>query len=198
MDLDQLRKLPASDGWIFMRGRIATEAVNLEAALRGVHAALRGRNDRSALLAAPESWGQLAKKCGELLDAYEPLDAAMRESIRAALDDAVAAWRERNRYAHDLLVARLTTDDDPLDPQPPRAEDERYRLRLAYRANAPEVESVSLDDATALVAGIVAATWRLRAARSFLADGSFASMLRNPVEGDWDGNASWWSTDDSG
>lgn len=41
MDLEQLRALPASDRWVFARGRIVSESIDMDAALRGVHAALR-------------------------------------------------------------------------------------------------------------------------------------------------------------
>lgn len=70
------------------------------------------------------------------------------------------------------------------------------RLRLARQKNAPEVESVSLDDAITLVESITAAMWRLRAARHYLANRSWRSMLLAHVEGDWDGNAGWVTPDE--
>jgi hypothetical protein len=199
MDLEQLRALPASDRWVFVRGRIASEAVDMDAALRGVHAALRGRHDRDALLDASAMWGKVVQECQQMLDTYLT-DDEMRSAIRSAIDAAAKAWSERNRYMHDLLSARIEEDDDSAtvaEQREPRADDDRYRLRLARQKNAPEVESVSLDDAIALVESIVAAMWRLRAARQYLTNRSWRSMLLGHVEGDWDGNAGWVGTADA-
>lgn len=193
MDLEQLHTLPASDKWIFVRGRIVSEAVSMDAALRGVHAALRGRDDRDALLDGSAMWSNAVKECRQLLEIYSPLDDEMRAAIHSALDSASAAWDMRNRYMHDLLSARI---DDPAAPAKQRADDDRYRLRLTRQQNAPEVDSVSLNDAINLVQSIVAALWRLRAARQYLRNGSWRSMLLAHVEGDWDGNAGWVSPDD--
>ncbi|CAN7523049.1 hypothetical protein LJR044_003702 [Microbacterium foliorum] len=55
---------------------------------------------------------------------------------------------------------------------------------------------MSLDDAITLVESITAAMWRLRAARHYLANGSWRSMLLAHVEGDWDGNAGWVTPDE--
>lgn len=168
----------------------------MDAALRGVHAALRGRDDRDALLDGSAMWGKVIQECRQMLEAFTPLDDEMRNAIRSAIDAATAAWDERNRYMHDLLSARIEGDDDPATPVEPRAADDRYRLRLARQKNAPEVESVSLDDAITLVESITAAMWRLRAARHYLANGSWRSMLLAHVEGDWDGNAGWVTPDE--
>lgn len=100
---------------------------------------------------------------------------------------------------HDLLVEHIDIDDAPPDLESaPRSDDDRYRLRLARKKDAPESESVSLDHAIALVHSLVAATWRLRATRNYLTNGSatWTGMLVGYVEGDWDGNASWISPDD--
>lgn len=129
-----------------------------------------------------------------MLDSFAPIDDDVRRAIESAFDAAGEAWDERNRYMHDLLTARIEGDDDPAVPAESRAADDRYRLRLSRRKDAPEVESVSLDDAIELVESIVAAMWRLRAARQYLTDGSWRSMLLDHVEGDWEGNASWVGT----
>lgn len=74
---------------------------------------------------------------------------------------------------HDLLVESIDIDDEPPTVErQPRAEDDRFRMRLARKRDAPESESVSLRDAIALVSSLVAATWRLRAARIYLAEGT--------------------------
>lgn len=198
MDVEELQQLATADRWVFVIGRIATDAVAMDAALRGVHASLRGRDDRNALLEAPDGWSATMRECVDKLSAHD-LDDTMRSAIRAALDDAGRAWSDRNRYMHDLLVDSIDIDDEPPTiEREPRAEDDRYRLRLARKTNAPEHESVSLDDAINLVLALVAARWRLRAARSFLTNRStvWRGMLVGHVQGGWDGNADWISADD--
>jgi hypothetical protein len=197
MDLEQLQTLKPSDRWVFLRGRIASEAVDMDAALRGLHAILRNRHDREALLEAPESWGATWRECIEKLTTHD-VDDELRRAIRSALDHAARAWNSRNRYMHDLLVARVDPIDEPsVVERQTRAEDDRYRLRLAPRSEATEVESVSISDAISLVCSITAAKWRLRAARLYLANEStsWRSMLLGHVTGDWDGNADWISSD---
>lgn len=137
------------------------------------------------------------RECSDRLSTHD-LDDTMRSVIQAALDDAGRAWNYRNRYMHDLLVESIDIDDEPPTIQrEPRAEDDRYRLRLARKKNAPEHESVSLDDAINLVYALVAARWRLRAARSFLINHSdvWRGMLVGHLQGGWDGNADWISAD---
>ncbi|MEV8136803.1 hypothetical protein [Microbacterium aurantiacum] len=198
MDVEELHQLATADRWVFVIGRIATDAVAMDAALRGVHASLRGRDDRNALLEAPDGWSATMRECVDKLSAHD-LDDTMRSAIRAALDDAGRAWSDRNRYMHDLLVDSIDVDDEPPTiERESRAEDDRYRLRLARKKNAPEHETVSLDDAINLVLALVAARWRLRAARSFLTNRStvWRGMLVGHVQGSWDGNADWISADD--
>ncbi len=169
----------------------------MDAALSGVHAALRDRQDREALLEAPESWGSKMRECNARLSARSvpaPLHAAMEH----ALQDAALAWYERNRYMHDLLVDRLDVDDAPPELAETRADDARYRLRLSRKKDVPESVSVSFDEAVELVCKLVAATWRLRATRYCLSNLSsvWRSMLLGAVEGEWDGTASWVSSSD--
>jgi len=198
MDLDVLLELSPSDRWTFVRGRIGTEAVHMDAALSGVHAALRDRHDREALLEAPESWGAKMRECNDRL-AARSVPAPLRAAMEYALRDAALAWRERNRYMHDLLVDRLDVDDAPAELSETRADDARYRLRLSRKKDVPETVSVSFDEAVDLVCKLVSATWRLRATRHCLSNVSsvWRSMLLGAVEGDWDGTASWVTSSDS-
>jgi hypothetical protein len=195
MELEDLKKLPAADRWIFVRGRVATEAVELDAALRGVHAALRGRGDREALLGAPESWSAARRECLEALADFE-LDTTMRVAIKEALSRAEDVWRERHRYVHDLLVESLDTIDEMpevIRPAGAAADDDRYQLRLAHRAGAPDGVQVSFDGAIDLVVRLLEATWRLRAARLCISEGSatWRQMLFSDLDGNWDGTVSW-------
>ena len=196
MDLEELRALPANDRWVFVLGRVTTEAVDMDSALRGLHAALRGHHDLPALLAAPEMWTKNIKECRELL-AEQSIDAGIRDAISAALDAAAAAWKGRNAFLHELLVTRIDDDAPPPIVAEPRADDDRYRIRMSSKSTKPQVESVTLDEAIALVCDLVAARWRLVAARLFLAGTrSWRDLLLGHVEGDWDGNAMWVGFDD--
>lgn len=197
MEIDELRHMTSADRWVFVRGRIATEAVDMDAALRGVHAALRNRHDRDALLEAKPAWSTTLTQCKAELQT-RGLSDEMRDAAVHVLDDAGRMWNERNRYMHDLLVVSIDIDDAPPVFTEPRAEDDRYLLRLARVNDAPESVSVSLDSAIQLVLELVAVTWRLRALRFYLAkeSGGWRGMLLGHVEGVWDGTADIVSNDD--
>lgn len=126
--------------------------------------------------------------------ASRDLDEAIRQAIDSALTDAGNAWNSRNRYMHDLLVETIDIDDEPPTVEvSPRAADDRYRIRLSHKKGAPAYESVTADDVVELIRDLVAARWRLRAARIFPATGSdvWRGMLTGSVQGEWDGNAGW-------
>lgn len=193
MELESLQSWDPSDRWVFLLGRVAEDSVAMDAGLRGVHAALRNRHDRESLLSAPASWGATLRECQEML-ASRDLDEAIRQAIDSALTDAGNAWNSRNRYMHDLLVETIDIDDEPPTVEvSPRAADDRYRIRLSHKKGAPAYESVTADDVVELIRDLVAARWRLRAARIFLATGSdvWRGMLTGSVQGEWDGNAGW-------
>lgn len=175
----------------------------MDAALRRVHAALRhsqvihaALNDRDArgvLLTAPEGWSAVLRECTDRL-ADRDIDETTRQVIIEALRDAGNAWQERNRYMHDLLVDSIDIDDHPAKIERcPRGENDRYRMRLTRRKGAPEHVTVSVNDGIELVHALVAARWRLSAARNVLATGSpvWRGMLLAHVEGSWEGSASW-------
>jgi hypothetical protein len=193
MELEGLQSWDPSDRWVFLLGRVAEDSVAMDAGLRGVHSALRNRHDREALLSAPESWGATLRECQEMLAARD-LDEVVRQAIESALTDAGDAWNSRNRYMHDLLVETIDIDDEPPTVEvSQRAADDRYRIRLARKKGAPAYESVTTADVVELIRDLVAARWRLRAARIFLATGSdvWRGMLTGSVQGEWDGTASW-------
>ncbi|MDQ0648610.1 hypothetical protein QFZ53_002806 [Microbacterium natoriense] len=191
MDREQLATLPTPDQWTFVRGRIAEAAVELDSALRGLHAQLRGLDTREALLSASQNWTIVADQCRTMIACAPVEDREIHAAIGAAIDSAAAAYDERNRYMHDLLAADV---DDELIPDPGhiRQRGDFYLLRLTQKAGVPGVTVVTLEQAIAVVVKLSAETWRLRAARGYLAGRTtWRSLLLGVVEGEWDGTATW-------
>lgn len=78
------RAPPPSGQRLFLLGRITAETTSLDAALRFVHAALRGRHER-----------------------HDGIDDGGRRAIHSTLTAANKLYATRNRYIHDLLRADL-------------------------------------------------------------------------------------------
>lgn len=191
MDLEQLDQLPSADQWTFILGKIAEAAVTLDAALRALHAQLRGLNTREALLSASQNWTLVADQCRTMIACAAVTDRNVHSAISASIDSAAAAYDERNRYMHDLLTADV--DDELLpDANRIRQQGDYYLLRLTRKANTPAVTLVTLDEARGVVTTLVAASWRLRAARGYLAGQTiWRTLLLGSLEGEWDGTANW-------
>ncbi len=193
MDIEELSELPVNDQWTFLRGRIAEAAVDLEAALRGLHAQLRGLDTREALLAAPLNWSNLVSQCTTMSACAPVQDRAVHRAIGGTIDEAGRAYEFRNRYAHDLLTADLADELIP-DPDRIRRDGDRFLARLATKNTStdPAITIVTLEEATNVVRSLVAATWKLRAARGYLAGRTtWKSALLGELQGEWDGTASW-------
>lgn len=191
MDLEQLDQLPSADQWTFVRGKIAEASVELDAALRALHAQLRGLNTREALLSASQNWTLVTDQCRTMIACAAVTDRAVHSAISASIDSAAAAYDERSRYMHDLLTADVD-DELPPDANRIRQEGDYYLLRLTSKANTPAVTRVTLDEARGVVTTLVAASWRLRAARGYLAgQTTWRTLLLGSLEGEWDGSASW-------
>lgn len=200
MNLEGLPHLSARNRWVFVIGRITVESVDMDAKLRELLATLTNRTDRAAILDMSQSWTATVTECKQRL-AGVPFHADAQSAIGAVLDDASAAWNQRNRYVHDLLVDKIASDnhESPVVVGS-KGHDQRLRLRLSRdkKGNAPDSEIVSLDHAVGLVHQLVAVTWRLRAARGYLAGSTmWNGALFGHVTGDWDGSASWVSDDDN-
>lgn len=191
MDLDRLDELIPSDQWTFLLGRIAEGAVELDAALRQLHAQLRGLNTREAVLAAPQNWTRVAEQCRAMLACARVEDRDTHAAMSAAIDIATAAYDERNRFMHDLLTADV--DDELLsDRQRIRQQGDRYLVRLTHKAGTEPVTPVTLDHAREVATTLVGAKWRLRAARGYLSgQTTWRTLLLGHLEGGWDGNATW-------
>lgn len=107
MELDALRALPPSDQRVFLLGRITSETTSLDAALRFVHAALRGRHEIDAFLDAPRFITTIVKECKALLAQHDRIDDVGRRAVNATLTAANKLYATRNRFVHDMLRADL-------------------------------------------------------------------------------------------
>ncbi|WP_400995246.1 hypothetical protein [Agromyces sp. GXQ0307] len=191
MDIDLLEALPLADQWTFVRGRIVETSVELDAALRGLHAQLRGLDSVEALLSAPVNWTQAVDQCRTMTACAAVDESAIRAAIGKALDEAAIAYERRNRYMHDLLTADLADELLP-DPTLIDKRNEYYLLRLSSKQNSATVTHVVLDDAIGTVNALVAAMWKVRAARGYLAgQTTWRTALLGELEGDWHGTATW-------
>ena len=191
VDLEALKKLAPDDQWTFVRGRIAEEAVALDAALRGLHAQLRGLDSVEALLAAPQQWTRALETCQTMTAHVDLDDESIRRAIGRAIDDAGVAYELRNRYMHDLLTEDVGDEDLP-DPNMVKKENGRFLVKLAGKGAKPAVTKVTLEQAIEAAQAVVAATWRLRAARGYLAGRiTWRTALWGELEGNWDGSATW-------
>jgi len=151
----------------------------MDAALRFVHAVLRGQHELDAYLDAPDYVSSNVKACRKLLAEHSELNEETREAVRRTLTAVSKAYAQRNRFTHDFLRANLL--------------DKTWELARLSRPSAdePEVLTVSSEDMIRLVCEIVAATWRLRGAARNILRGTWSGMTLGEVEGDWDGSASY-------
>lgn len=191
MDLEALQQLSHQDRWTFVRGRIAETSVALDAALRGLHAQLRGLDSVEALLAAPQNWTRTLELCQTMTAHVAIGDESVRSAIGRTIDEAAAAYELRNRYMHDLLTTDIGEEELP-DPTAVKKESGYFLVKLSGKGKAPSVTNVTLEEAVETVEGLIAATWKLRAARGYLAgQTTWLTALLGELEGEWDGNATW-------
>lgn len=179
MELKALRALPVTDQQTFLLGRIAAETTRMDAALRLLHAALRGENEIDAFLDAPKFFTSNAKECQKLTKEHSIIDEETRAAVLHAVTFAGKHYTRRNRYIHDMLRRDLL--DRSWELAPLSREEE----------GSPTSEPVSFENAVALVTGIVAATWRLRGCALYVLNRSWEGMALGEVEGDWDGSATY-------
>ncbi|MDY1003659.1 hypothetical protein [Curtobacterium sp. CFBP9011] len=184
---------------MYVVGKIVVESVSMDARLRALLAVMRGDIEPDAALEAAPAWNKSITDCRELLPSIA--DDTTRTAIAAVLDEADHAWNERNRYVHDMLVDKIAADDESYPTVVgSKGEDQRLRRRLARdkKRGAPAAEVVSLDHAVELVEQLVAATWRLQAARGYLLGriSMWRPLLFGHVTGVWDGSVESISADD--
>jgi hypothetical protein len=196
VNLEGLPRLSAHHRWVYVVGRIVVESVNMDARLRALLATMRGRTEPDAVLEAAPPWNSSITNCRKLLPGIA--NDTTRTAIATILDEADRAWNERNRYVHDMLIDKIAADDDSYSRAVgSKGEDQRLRRRLARdtKGGAPDAQVVSLDHAVELVQQLVSATWRLQAARGYLAGRTtmWSALLFGHVTGEWDGSAEWVS-----
>jgi hypothetical protein len=191
MELESLQELAPDDQWTFVRGRIVEASVALDAALRGLHAQLRGLDSVEALLDVPQNWTQAVGECRKMTARHHFDEAPLQTAILRAIDEAAAAYENRNRYMHDLLTKDV---DEELLPDPSMIieHDGMFLLRLSRKEGAPNVASVTFSAAVETARAVVAATWKLRAARGYLAgQTTWRTALLGELQGGWGGSATW-------
>lgn len=177
MELEQVQALASADQQVFLLGRIASETTRMDASLRFLHASLRGATSFDAFLDAPDRFAQNAIACIALITDDDSLEEPEKEALRASVAAARVAYRERNRFTHEMLREDLLG-----------REWELAALRRP-RAGIPEFESVTFDGMVALVLTLVACTWRLRGAAIYTYQRGWAGFALGEVEGEWDGSA---------
>lgn len=179
------------DQWTFVRGRIVETSVALDAALRGLHAQLRGLDSNEALLSAPQSWTLVVDQCRTMTACTGVGENGLRAAIGQAIDEAAAAYEMRNRYMHDLLTKDV---DEELLPDPSMISKREgiFLLRLASKGGTAAIASVTFEEAIETAQALVAATWKLRAARGYLAgQTTWRTALLGELQGHWGGSATW-------
>ncbi|OII18439.1 hypothetical protein [Curtobacterium sp. MCBA15_013] len=179
MDLRTLRTLPSSDQRVFLLGRITAETTSVDAALRFVHAALRGRHEIDAYLDAPRYITTIVKECKALLATHDSIDETGRRAVNATLTAANKMYTSRNRFIHDMLRADLLSGG----------------WELAGLERQPDGEqnitATTFDGMVGLVEDLVGVTWRLRGAALYILNGSWSGLATGAVEGQWDGSADY-------
>ncbi len=173
--------LPSSDQRVFLLGRITAETTSLDAALRFVHAALRGRHEIDAFLDAPRYITTIVKECKALLAKHDGIDAVGRRAANATLTAANKLYTSRNRFIHDMLRADLLSGGWELAGLQRRSDGEQ------------NITATTFDDMVQLVEDLVGVTWRLRGAAFYILNGAWGGLATGAVEGRWDGSADYVS-----
>lgn len=181
MELEELRALKASDQATFMLGRIASETLRMDIALRFLNASLRGRKDIDAYRQAPQGFRANARECTSMINERGEISGHIRTAMLEAVEQAEKVYDHRNRYMHDHLREAMLQEGWELArvSQPPKG--------------TPEIISVTLDEMIYLVHDTIAATWRLRGGAMHLHRGesSWTDLLLGALEPEWDGSVGW-------
>lgn len=199
MNLEEMPHLTTRERWVYVIGRIAVEAVGLDAQLRALRTVLAGETGRDATLAGPAAWSATMTACRRHLATFD-LDDRSRAAIGSVLDAADTAWQQRNRYLHDLLVDTIQADEENTPvARGRRTGDRRLQRRLSRdpKGLAPNDVIVSLNHAVDLVVEMVAVGWGLRSARGYVEGATmWSDTLFGHFTGNWDGSADFYSDDD--
>jgi hypothetical protein len=183
MDIDAVNALPTADQMTYLRGRILESALSMEAVARYLHVKLGGSDDLEAALDTPQQFQALAKALTARATASEGLSDRTRPLALNAIDRAVVLYERRNRFVHDALRQKLTTEEQW----------ELSKLWRPKRENGgplPEPEPVSAQEMVDLVFDLIETTWRLRGALWCLMAPSqeISPYLTHPFTPQWDGS----------
>lgn len=177
MDLDTLNALPEADQHLFLRGRITSEAIALEAELRNLRVALINQWNERAFFQGESNFSELVRQCRNALASRADLEHVVVDAIGKDLDVAERLYKLRNRYSHDLLIANQDATG--------------YRLlRMDRAVSRTQPAPTSTEDMIALVKELLIAWWRTYAAVTVVRTGDegWREVLFADVEGTWDGS----------
>ncbi|TCK65764.1 hypothetical protein [Curtobacterium sp. PhB136] len=158
---------------------MTAETTSLDAALRFVHAALRGRHEIDAFLDAPRYITTIVKECKALLDQRDGIDDAGRRAVNATLTAANKLYATRNRFVHNMLRADLVSGGWELAGLERQPDGEQH------------ITATTFDGMVQLVADLVGVAWRLRGPALYILNGSWGGLATGAVEGRWDGSADY-------
>lgn len=177
VDLDTLNALPEVDQHLFLRGRITSEAIALEAELRNLRVALINQWNERAFFQGDSNFSELVRQCRNALASRVDLENVVVEAIGKDLDEAERLYKLRNRYSHDLLIANQDATG--------------YRLlRMDRAVSRTQPTPTSTEDMIGLVEELLIAWWRTYAAVTVVRTGDegWREVLFAEVEGTWDGS----------
>lgn len=146
----------------FRLGQIAEAAVRLEAAARQALVALRQEHEDEVWKAPPQVAVTL-DACRAALVERRDLEETVVADGQATITQAIAAYKERNRYMHDVLADTGAAWD---------------RVNMdRTRANRPEDIRVDEEHMSNAHRDLLAAGWRLRALKAVV------EAVNHPQEG---------------
>lgn len=143
--LPDLSSLTPDQRATFRVGQVVRLCVVMERTARGVHARLQ-RVAPEELRNGPDGFGALV---AEIKRQLEQTDFPQTDSAKSALDSVYSTYKERNRYAHDLLM---------------QSDFEKWeRMSLDNTMPVRHRKSVDPDILREAVLDVVAAQWLLYA-----------------------------------
>lgn len=175
MKLETLRALPPEDQRVFLLGRILTETSRMDLLMRFMNAVLRGEREVSAYLDSPDHFTANGTDCLARIRVREDLPLRTREALISSVEEALVAYKRRNRFVHDLLQEDILFGDWEL-------------IRLQRVSDDGEIaQKVSLESMVETVEQIVTATVKLRGGAMHVLQGGWDETAFGPVRGNWDG-----------
>lgn len=176
VNLDDLEQLPTVDQHVFLRGRIVTETVAIEAEVRNLRVSLLRATSEEAFFAEEQSFSRMVEKCRAALTSRPDLGEQLHAVIGEALSEAKRLYDLRSRYLHDLLTANRDATGYHL-------------LRMDKKPRKVDPTPTSTEDMIALIEQMSTAWWKLYAAVAVVhtRDAEWEELLFGSMEGDWYG-----------